>query len=326
MRSANKRLMAICAGVFIIAIGVLGLLAFHLGAQKPSLGVLALLAVACGAVSAMGAWVILQAVRQRLTLFADRLEYHSGWRVHVVRREEIGALRVFHASGSPHLLLLRAGDLKRLLTIEATFAADDTFDAWFAGVRNLDLEEHQAVLERASNDVSLGATPEQRFERARRISIRFFGLQGFALVACLWFSLYPHPYWLALLGNVLVVPAALAVFRRYPSVVQLGTNPNGAHPGVDLVLCFSAIALAMRTYLDVRLVTWTWLVALSILAGVVSAWLLRRVAPLSPRSTHVFCAVCLGAYFGGALALGHRLLDKSVGDAHSRSTNSEIPR
>src|SRR5262245_53830099 len=54
-----------------------------------------------GGFIALGAAVIVQVTRQRLTLFADRLEYQSGWRLHTVRRAEIGAIKSSVKKGTP---------------------------------------------------------------------------------------------------------------------------------------------------------------------------------------------------------------------------------
>lgn len=124
----------------------------------------------------------------------------------------------------------------------------------------------------------------------------------------------PRPYWLAVACSLLVVVSAFVLLTRYRSLVQLETKHNALKVGVDGMFILPALALLLRGYLDAQLVSWTWLIAPSAVAAVAAGAFIYRVE-VEPRwFVAVMFGVLLGAGFGGTIALGNRLLDRSAGE------------
>lgn len=301
----------ICAFLGLIGLGVLGLALFTNELRTPvqfwtavssSLGILAL---AVASPSHMK--------RYRLSLYPDRLEYHSGTRLRIIRRSEIGSLRIFtHYVTS--IELFRIADMKSLSRIDLLIRVDDDFSAWFDGIRNLDVEEANADLQDVLENPTLGITKDERLTLAKRHSVAVLWFSRISFVLALWCVFFPRPYEALLLTNALVPVIAVWLLFKVPHVVRFETHSRSPKAGMDIAILMASMALGLRGLKDTRPIDGLELALPAAMLTLAICYVLYQAQAQIRWHDILLPAVLLWVYPAATIALANQLFDKSAPD------------
>jgi hypothetical protein len=124
------------------------------------------------------------------------------------------------------------------------YATDPSLDDWLAGLKDLDQQDRQQLLDKIDQDPELGATPEERrsaLSRAKLINIVACAVDGLAAAA---FAFGPAQYRLAALLVTAIAPAvAASLLYRQPLLYGILTPKRDPRADVSPMLMISAFGL-----------------------------------------------------------------------------------
>ncbi|HEY5069287.1 MAG TPA: hypothetical protein VII37_05855, partial [Candidatus Acidoferrum sp.] len=151
-----------------------------------SLGAAAALAI----LATGGVVFALDSVRSKLLLHTNALEIRDLFRVRWIPRDAIASRRILRDRYSRSLLLALKAPPDREIKLPMVWATDTEFDAWFAGIPDVDVVAIQEFEDSVKNDTALGNTPEERsgrLSKARRIAqwSRYAGIGAYSGQLCI---------------------------------------------------------------------------------------------------------------------------------------------
>jgi hypothetical protein len=300
------RVFLIATGAALAVGGVAGARWFGAGHELRTRGLALGFAAGSLAFAVLGAWLIVEIVVARIVVSDDAFELVGALRRQRVPLDQIAGRRLVATPYFRMLVLELRPPQRRKIKLALILETDAAFDAWLARLPDLDAAE----LQKSEVELLADAVAPRTVARVRALAR---GLNGAALAAMLWGTLYPQPYRLAV-AMLMVLPfAALAALLRWPSLLRLDGRRNDAHPQVAAAFWLPGCALGLRALLDYQPLTWTPLVA----PIAVGAVLLAVAAVLADRSLRprpgVWLALLLptGFYAWGALAQLNALFDRS---------------
>jgi len=250
-------------------------------------------------------------------LLSDRVEHRELFRERVLRRAQVAGYRPQLATKQIRLVAV-PGEAKDLV-VPLHVVENPVWAAWLETLKDLDIEEHNAVIDVMAADTRLGRNPEQRLQAlgslhrlARRLT---WG--GLALAA--WIFVYPRPYELAILTGVLTPLTALATANLWPGLVVLvGGDDNDPHVNLTMFWLAPSAALALRALFDVHTVDWLPPIgagAALAAAPFALAWRVEKAAGHPWRAiTSAFVALAWG---WGAISLANALFDRAPAVVHT---------
>jgi hypothetical protein len=251
-----------------------------------------------------------------IALKADRLEIHELWRVRCIRRTDIETQQVLHPQNSPAVLVLRLkAPSRRKIKLPIMWNRDSTWQAWFAGIPDVDVEAAKAFEAAVATNADLGSTPaerQQKLSAARSLARIAIGANT-GLV--LWAFIYPHPYELILFVLAALPWVAVWIMARSPGLYTFNAPRGSGRPDLTLLLISPGFVLMVRALRDVqildwqRLIPWAVLVALTLMGGVI--WALPAVR--EKLGMAVLTLVLVLAYGFGVTSLANALLDGTRG-------------
>lgn len=116
----------------------------------------------------IGALGLLETLRFRLVLTAERMRLTTALRHFDMAKENIGAIRIESQKGVLTVKLFDQ-DLRKFASLNACFDVDDYFTSWFDALRNLDGEENQRIVDEVLKDERLGGDEAERQATGERI-------------------------------------------------------------------------------------------------------------------------------------------------------------
>ncbi|HEY2473110.1 MAG TPA: hypothetical protein VGI45_35345 [Terracidiphilus sp.] len=171
-----------------------------------------------------GIYLIALAIRSRVVIEGNRLEIRGAFTDRSAELSELRGYRTISSRNGKHTqIYLNNG--RKSLTLSNLFDRDSTFDTWLRRVPDLDHQDREAILEKISQDPTLGATPQDRLaalSQAKTNSMFALAIAVVSAIAANWGipALYlAFSVVLALVPIVLAVmlhraPLLYAVFRR----------------------------------------------------------------------------------------------------------------
>ena len=268
----------------------------------PGLGIAVLLA-------GMAAWLPLAALRTRLVLSPDHLDYRDAWRSRRVAFAHIqGWGHTPNTRRGTTLWLKPIAGLGHKLTLSGDMTRDAWFDAWLARLPDLDDGARRAALAQVLDDKRLGATPqdvEPKLERVITISrvVAFAGLAvGFAgLWAPLRFSTDAF-----IVAGVCLPALALCAALLWRGLVTLApsSRPRDVRPAMLGVMLLPIGMTGFRLVSQANLLDLRQLAVPALASGVLglvlAVWLDEGLRRKAGEAIAVFLFV--GAY--GGIAFG----------------------
>lgn len=145
-----------------------------------------------------GVFISILAMFSKITLYSDRVEQSLPLKTKILLRTELLGYVIRTVKGKQYIDLLPKNKQLKKITVPSIYRVDGVFDAWIKGLRDLGAEEQNVVEQEIMNDVSLGATPDERLARVRTIrTYTNYAMVG-ALIIIAVLCVFPHPRWLAI--------------------------------------------------------------------------------------------------------------------------------
>ena len=199
------------------------------------------------------------------------------------------------------------------------YAGDESLDDWFAGLKDLDQQDREQLLQQIDQDQELGATPEQRrgaLAAAKQINVATWVVDALAAVA---FAFGPAQYRIAAMVVLTLAPVA-AAYMLYQQPLLYGFFKAKADPRPDVspVLMISAFGLLIGAT-KVNFISTSLLLPFIALGTLVSLSLFLPAARKNPR----FAGTLMGLLFicalygWGLTAAIDTVADASVPHAYS---------
>jgi len=190
------------------------------------------------------------------------------------------------------------------------------FAKWLEGMRDLTAEAFEASQAEVLADPQFGATET---ERARRLGLTTRLVQVASYLSYgiyLWVMVYPHPYRWAIGAAALMPLLATGLVLSSRGMVVWSNEKATARPNVVGVIWGATGALALRAFLDLDLLDWPSLVAVSFAIGIAVAWMLAPKQETAGRTllSVLVIAVLPAAYVYGAAAQLNVMFDSSPGE------------
>jgi hypothetical protein len=300
-----QRALYTLLGLFICGIGVIA--AFSLctqGNSQPSL-LLGLFPLA------VGAWLLVMALRSRVIIEGTRIEVRGAFREKTADLSEVEGFRTITTrNGSFWKLQLK--EARGSLTIQKWFDCDE-LRAWFQQLTDLDERDRKALLDEIERDQDLGATPEDRLKALQRAKQWNIVLSAIAVLAAIA-AFIPDTGWEvpAMVVLALVPAAVLYLLNREPLLYAVGKSKRDPRTELSVALLASGMGLffgGMRT----SFVSWRPL--LPTVVAVVLAWLFAfyvfgRKGPRM-QAFHVIVILCGASYSAGLMAACDTLPDRA---------------
>ena len=266
----------------------------------------------CGAFLLLGAYIVASALRTRVVLHADAIELHGAFTMQRMAREDIAGRRLLPMQhGPPVIKLFPRFTQVRAQTLTQYLKTDAAFDAWFAGIPDIDAEERQAALEALLEDPELTGSKEEKLaelERARRIA-RWITSATF--VVCGWVIFYPRPYDLAIACAVIMPWIAVITAARGGPLYRVNTSPHDVGADLSAAVMLPGFALALRALFDGQVFDWEKLLMATIVATAICVflmvWLLRELR--ADTGTIGIVGLIMMAYGYGVVGLANTRLD-----------------
>ena len=193
-----------------------------------------------------GIYLISLAMRSRVAIDGNRIEIRGAFTERSAELSEIRGYRTISSRNGKHTqIYLNNG--RKSLTLSNLFDRDGAFDAWFRKMPDLDRTDRDALLNKISQDQSLGATPQDRLDalsRAKTNSMLALAIAGAAAVAANWgiSALY-----LTFAVVLVLVPIALAVMvHRAPLLYTVFRRKDDPRAELLYALIVCSFGLLIR--------------------------------------------------------------------------------
>jgi hypothetical protein len=260
-----------------------------------------------------GIYLIALATRSRVVIEGNRLEIRGAFTDRSADLSEIrGRRSISSRNGKYTQIYLNNG--RKSLTLSNLFDHDDVFDRWFRRVPDLDQQDREAILDKISQDQSLGATPQDRLaalSQAKTNSMFALAIAAVATIAANW----GIPALYLVFATVLaLVPVVLAVMlHRAPllyTVFRRKGDPR-AELLYALIVCSFGILIRARAIRFVSLHTVGLVIVILVLAYM-GAFYHSLFESSSPSRTF-FALLLFGMLYGyGLVATADAVEDGST--------------
>jgi hypothetical protein len=310
--SGKGRAVYLFLGVVVIALSVVGGVFFLVDAEFVEIGWL--MATTCACFLLLGSYVVASALRTCVVLHADAIELHGVFSMRRMAREDIAGRRLLPMQhGPPVIKLFPRFTQVRAQTLTQYLETDPAFDAWFAGIPDIDAEEKQASLDALLEDPEVTGSKEERLARLKRAR-RIAGVIVFAtFVICGWLWIYPHPYELAIVCTALLPWIAVLTAVRGGAVYRINPKHNDVGADLTAAVMVPGFALLVRAIIDGHVFDWEKLLMLAIAATAICVllltWLVRGLR--ADKGSVAAMGLIMMAYGYGVVALANVQLDDS---------------
>jgi hypothetical protein len=251
--------------------------------------------------AAAGLYWTMVALRSRLVIDGARVRVQGAVRMREFDLSQVEGYRTYkNRYSSFRVICLKDGARKIPLM---NYATDDRLEEWFAGLKDLDQQDREQLLEKIVQDQELGATPEERREalaRAKRVNIAAWVVDGAAAVALVWGA---AEYRLAAMVVLALAPFAAAyLLYRQPLLYAIFQGRRDPRADVSPVLIISGFGLLLGTN-KADFISMNLLFPFIAFAGLASMVAFYPAARKSPRLAATLMGLCfLSAFYGWGLA------------------------
>ncbi|MFP5229336.1 MAG: hypothetical protein ACLGXA_17125 [Acidobacteriota bacterium] len=265
----------------------------------------------------MGLYLGLSALRSQLVIDGTHVEVRGAVRTREFELHQVEGLRTFkNRSGSYRVICLSQG--AGTISLQ-NYGKDESLDRWLAGLKDLDAEDREQLLEKIDQDAELGATPEERrgaLRGAKQLSIGVCVVDVLAAAALLF---GPEPYRLMALTVAALAPAAAAyLLYRQPMLYALFKSKADPRADLTLVLVISGVGLLLGGS-RVNFISYRPLVPYIALAAAASIAMFFPAVRKNPRFGGTLVGLCaMSAFYGwGLAAAADTVADRSAPQTYS---------
>jgi len=304
-------------GAFAILLGFAGIGYFLFATDE--LGDRVLVMALGGFFALLGLPVLASVIRTRVTLYADAIETRGMFVIKRMERADISGRRLISGGDGPSVIQLLTNTTRvRSLKLPQYIATDAAWDRWFASIPDVDAEERNAALANFLEQSDVAGSNEEKFaalEQARRNAKWLFYA---ALAAGGWAWFHPQPYHLSVLCLALVPWVAVAMVSAGPSVYRINLARNDVVADVSAPLMLPGMVLMLRAMLDIEILDWTSVAALSAAATAILLLILLVFLPeLRKNSGSLGMAILMIApYAYGASMIANVYFDRGEPAKH----------
>ncbi|HEX4311550.1 MAG TPA: hypothetical protein VHZ25_16080 [Acidobacteriaceae bacterium] len=302
LRTGQRALYLFLAVIFI-GMAVLFFAANHSGpVTLPTMFAPAMFGVA-------GLYLALVALRSKLVTDGTRVTVQGAMRTQEFDMNQVEGYRTFrNRYQSYQVICLNGGGTISLMKYGAGM------DEWLAGLKDLDAQDRDQLLEKIDQDQELGATPEERrgaLASAKRLTFAVCAVDVAAVAALIW---GPVPYRLMAMTVAALAPAAAAyILYKQPLLYAMFRTRRDPRADVNLVLIISGFGLLFSA-IDVNFISPAQLLPFFAVGTIASLALFYSAARKNPRFAATLVGLCvLSALYGwGLAASADTVADRSV--------------
>lgn len=136
-------------------------------------------------------------------------------------------------------------------------------------LKNLDDFDYQKEFSEILSNNKFGEDDEERIKQLEKAQKTVKAFMGFGLFATFWLIIYPHPYDLSVLINVLIPMVALGIFYNFNGLVKLDSGKQSEYPDIASILFLPSCGLGLRILFDFEILSfknvWTPTIIVSII-------------------------------------------------------------
>ncbi|MFZ6862628.1 hypothetical protein ACO0K7_08340 [Undibacterium sp. Ji67W] len=231
-----QRLLITCFGIFFCFLSAM-LLTTAFGGAEPLIpfGLFFLL---------LGLLLPIFVLSTKLVLYEDKIEQANLFSSRALYRHEILGYRRRIVKNATMIDLLPHRPEQKKITVSRLYVDDAQFIEWLNGLCNLDEIDELAAAKEIEQDVSLGATPEERSARIKSwrkmLNVATYGY--FAVVILLFFLPVPkHILIICLMADPLICIGLLA-YSRYFTIIEVDKASLLRKLNLQPLLMFSSVA------------------------------------------------------------------------------------
>ncbi len=257
--------------------------------------------LASAAFAAPSLYTGLMALRSRLVIDGTRVQIRGAVQTREFDLNQVEGYRTYQGRyQSFRVICLK--DVARRISLYR-YATDENLDKWLAGLKDLDQQDREQLLEKIDQDQELGETPEERRSallRAKRITIAAWVVDGGVAAAFVW---GPAEYRLAAMTVLALAPvvAAYLIYRQplLYGIFKAKSDPRGE---VSPLLPISGIGLLLGAA-RVNFISVGLLAPFIATGTLTSLVMFYPAARRSPRFATILVGLCLlSVLYGWGLA------------------------
>lgn len=264
---------------------------------------------------ALGSYLLLYTFKSKIVLYADRIEWHGVKSMSSMRRDDVAGWRIIRTQYVSILELHPRSPGTKKLKVSLMLKRDEVFDGWFAGLVNLDAQEHEESLARVVEDQRIAATPEDRAQKLAKAKKIATVLSWAAGIASVWGWLYPRPYGLAMAVLAVIPAIAVMLLATGGGLYQMEGRRHDARADLFLAFIVPAAVLTLRSVWDFEFLEWLPILKLAIVTSMILTILVVGADRGMRERRWAFLAFLFLSFFYafGATAQTNALLDHSEG-------------
>lgn len=300
-------------GGIALAAGGLGTWYFGTGHEIKTAGQLWMLVSICLGFMLLGGFLIASMLRSSVTLLGDAIVVQGLFSSRTLRRDEIGGRRVIPTQYVSTLELVPRSSHQKKMKIALMLRRDAAFEAWFAGIPDVDAQELAKSEADVTADPDLGFHSEDRKQRIAQAKKTAWALTITTWVVFFWAFVFPSPYGLVILILTCLPLLAVGLLMRSHGIYQMEGRRNDARPSLAMVFLFPGMALALRALQDVHLLRWVPILYVGIPCSAVLCWLVFRAdRGIQKRPWSLLPFFLFGSMYAcAAIAHANTLLDRT---------------
>ncbi|MFZ6875680.1 hypothetical protein ACO0LF_26740 [Undibacterium sp. Di27W] len=317
--SLSWRLIALSLAIILIVGGMAGALLTTLEGQ--GLGNSPILLVVALILSAMGVFLLIDVLKYKIVLQHDAIEVHKMFSSRRLLRSQLQGRRLVRRHNAPEeIFLIPLDPQEKKIQIARMLNTDAAFQSWMDGITDLDAQEQQKQLDEIAADSNLGSSKAERLQRLETAKRHAKLANGAALVFSFWLIVFPEPYDLLVLFNLILPWLALLMMKLANGMYQLDAKPTDVKPNLALMIIMPCVALMSRSMANINLVNHSAALLTALACGLVllTLGLLVDRALRSKFVMILFMVVMFCVYGYGGVTLVNVRLD------HAATTSYQV--
>jgi len=243
-------------GGFALGAGGVGAWYFGTGHEVKTPGQLWMLLSICLGFMLLGAVLIASTLRSAVTLRADAIVVQGLFSSRTLLRDRIAGRRIVPTQYVSTLELVPRSSREKKLKIAMALRTDAAFEAWFAGLPDLDTEELAKSEAQVATDPDLGFHSDDRKQRIAEAKKIARALTIVTWAVFLWAFVFPKPYSLMVLILTCLPLVAVFLLMRSRGIYQMEGRRNDVRPSLAVAFLFPGMALTLRALQDFHLIRW----------------------------------------------------------------------
>jgi len=256
--------------------------------------------------------LVLSTFKFKIILHRDRIEYNGLIKKWTIQRSQIATWRMSRIQNGTVLEITSNDGSNQVMKCTLQCKPDSQFNAWFAGLTNLDLVQLKQIEQQISENPDYGDTPEERLSTAKRTRKSVLVLNVMAAAILYWLMIYPYPNMLPV-WICLAMPwfAILVCWQSKGLISLISIDRNVSGGNLTSLLLVPALGLLLRALTSSNLLDWTDGIYRSLIFSVPLLILIGATTHWFSKALKVFLtALVIAVLYGyGAVVTSNQLLD-----------------